>query len=146
MPSPLTQPKGHLALDMGWRTASVGALFLGFCPIAIGVSAWRVLTGAPVELRVTWHTAFLLSVSVWFAFKIHVRIARFALGLLAISSASQIAFEVAQASVQTQVLNAEIMRVVDLVVMVGFSSPIGSGSGLSGSRIRSGRKNHRSGE
>jgi hypothetical protein len=114
------QAKGHLALDMGWRTAAVGVFFFGFCLIAIGVSAWRVLTGAPVALRVSWQTGFLLLVSVWFVFKIHVRIARFALGLLAISSASRIAFAVAHASMPTQVTNAQIMRVVDLVVLAGF--------------------------
>jgi hypothetical protein len=119
MPEPLIQPKGHLALDMGWRTAAVYAFFFGFCLLGIGASAWRVLTGAPVGLHITWRTVFLLLASAWFAFKIQVRTARFALGLLAISSGSRIILAVAKASVQMQILNAQIMRVTDLVVMAG---------------------------
>lgn len=92
----------------------------GFCLLATGSSAWRVLTGAPVGLRIAWQTVFLLLASAWFAFKIQVRTARFALGLLAFSSGSRIIFAGLHASVQTQILNALIMRAVDLVVMAGF--------------------------
>jgi hypothetical protein len=120
MPEPLAQSKGHLALDMGWRTAALCAFFFGFCLLATGAIAWRVLTGAPVGLRTTWQTMFLLLASAWFAFKIQARMARFALGLLAISSGSRIIFAAAKACLQTQILNAEIMRVVDLVVVAGF--------------------------
>jgi len=105
---------------MGWRTAAVGAFFFGFCLLATGAGAWRVLTGAPVGLRITWQTVFLLLGSAWFAFKIQARTARFAFGLLAISSGTRILFAGIHASVQTQILNAQIMRVVDSVVMVGF--------------------------
>jgi len=63
---------------------------------------------------------FLLLASSWFAFKIHARMARFALGLLAISSGSRLFFTAVHASVQTQILNAQIMRAVGLVVMAGF--------------------------
>ena len=120
MPEPLAQSKGHLALDMDWRTATVCIVVFGFCLLATGAGAWRVLTGAPVVLRITWQTAFLLLASAWCAFKIQARTAQFALGLLAISSGSRIALAVAHASVQTQILNAEIMRVTDLLVMAAF--------------------------
>src|ERR1700731_3777572 len=112
MAEPLAEPKGRLALDMGWRTAAVGIFFFGFVLLATGVGAWRVLTGAPVGLRITWQTAFLLSASAWFAFKVQARTARFAFGLLTISSGSRIIFAVAHASAQTHILNAQIMRVV----------------------------------
>jgi hypothetical protein len=120
MSEPLTQSKGHLAFDMGWRTAAVGAFFFGFCLLATGAGAWKIVTGAPVGLRITWQTVFVLLASVWYVFKIQDRTARFALGLLAISSGSRIMFAVAKASVQTQILNAQIMRVANLMVMAGF--------------------------
>jgi hypothetical protein len=135
MPEPLIQPKGHLALDMGWRTAALCAFFFGFCLLATGAGVWRVLTGAPVGLRITWQTVFLLLASAWFAFKIQARTARFALGLLAISSGSRIMFAVAKASVQTQILNAEIMRAVDLVIMVGFCAYIANWFGQQIKRV-----------
>ncbi|GEM_PF-2432025 len=120
MSEPLAQSRGHLALGMGWRTAAVCAFFFGFCLLDTGASAWRVLTGAPVGLRITWQTVFVLLASAWFAFKIQARTARFALGLLMISSGSRILFAGVHASMQTQILNAQIMRVADLVVMAGF--------------------------
>jgi hypothetical protein len=119
MSEPLAQSKG-LALDMDWRTAAVCLFSFGFCLLATGAGTWRVLTNAPVGLRITWPTTFVFLASAWFAFKIRDRTARFALGLLAISFGSRIIFAVTHVSVQTQILNAEIMRVVDLVVIAGF--------------------------
>jgi hypothetical protein len=117
---PTKQTKGAVAFDMGWRTALLGIICFGFCLLATVLTARRVLTGAPVELRISWRTVFVLLASAWFAFKVQVRMAQFAFGLLTLSFGSRIVLAVAQASAQTQILNAEIMRFVDFLIMTGL--------------------------
>jgi hypothetical protein len=120
MAESVKQPKGHLALDMDWMTGVLGVICFGFCLLGSVAMARRVLTGAPVEVRITWQTVFVLLASVWFAIQVRGRAARFVLGLLVISFGSRIILALVHASAQTQVLNAEIMRVVNLVVVAAF--------------------------
>lgn len=121
----LSQPKRHLALDMGWRTAAAIVLFFGICLLSTMAGAWRLLKGAPVSERITWQTVFLFFMGGWFAFIFRERTARFAALLVMLSSGSRALLAVVGASPQVRILNAEIMRAVEVVVMAGCCSYIG---------------------
>ncbi|HZW93213.1 MAG TPA: hypothetical protein VFF64_09700 [Candidatus Eremiobacteraceae bacterium] len=117
---PTGQVRGHVAIDMGWRTALVLALFFGFCLLATGISLWRIFTGAPVGVRITWQTGLLLLAALWFALKVEDRAAQFGAVLLVLSSGSRILLAVLGASAPVQSFNALIMRAVNAVVLTGF--------------------------
>ena len=116
----LTQPKGDLALDMDWRTAAAAIVGFVFCVLGAVVLAWKVATVAPVEVRVTWQSVIVVLSGVWLTIKIRGRTTRFVLGLLLLASGSRLILATLHASSQTQILNGEIMRVVDLAVVAGF--------------------------
>jgi hypothetical protein len=116
----LIERKTHLALDMDWMTAALAAIFFAFCLLGTLATARLVLIGAPVKLRITWETVFLLLAFAWLALQSRDRVAKFGCGLLGVVFGSRLLLAVVHASVQIQVLNAQVMRVVDLVVMVGF--------------------------
>jgi hypothetical protein len=116
----LTEPKGHLALDMGWRTAMAAIIGFVFCVLGAAVLAWEVATVAPVEVRVSWQNVIVVLFGVWLAIEVRARATRFVLGLLLLASGSRLILAALHASIQTQILNGEIMRVVDLVVVAGF--------------------------
>ena len=114
------EPKTHLALDMDWMTAALAVIFLAFGMLGTLATARLVLIGAPVKLRITWETVFLLLAFAWLAFQSRDRVAKFGCGLLGVVFGSRLLLAVVHASVQIQLLNAQVTRVVDLVVMVGF--------------------------
>jgi hypothetical protein len=117
------ESKGYWALDTDWLTAVLSGFFFLFCLLALATGFWRVLTGAPVATHITWKILFLLLVSVWLtvrAVRHGYRTAQFAFGLLSLSFGSRIILAVLHVSVETQILNADVMRVLDLLVMAGF--------------------------
>jgi hypothetical protein len=116
----LTEPKGHLALDIGWRTAAAAIIGFVFCVLGAVVLAWKVTTVAPVEVRVTWQNVIVVLFGIWLTIEVRGRTTRFVLGLLLLASGSRLILAALHASIQTQILNGEIMRVVDLVVVAGF--------------------------
>jgi hypothetical protein len=120
MAEPLTEPKRHLALDMGWRTAAAGAIGFVFCLLGAIALAWKVATMAPVAVRVTWQNVIAVLSGVWLTIQVRGRTARFVLGLFVLASGSRLILAALHTSVQTQILNGEIMRVVDLVIVAGF--------------------------
>ncbi len=120
-----TEPKGRLALDMNWMAAACGVIAFGFCLIATLLMAWRLLTGAPVvEVRISWQTVLVALFGVWFMIEVRERTARFLIGLLVLASGSRLMLAALRASAQTQFLNAQIVRVIDLVVMTGLCAYI----------------------
>jgi hypothetical protein len=120
MAEQLAEPKGHLALDMGWRTAAVAILGFVFCALGTAVLSWKVATVAPVNVRVTWQTVIVVLFGVWLTVEVQQRTTRFVLGLLLVASGSRLILAALHASIQTQILNGEIMRVVDLAVVAGI--------------------------
>jgi hypothetical protein len=120
MTESVTEPKRRLALDMGWRTAAVFALFFCFCLLAAGISLWSIFTAAPVSLKISWQTFFALLMASWGAWKFEQRIARFGIGLLVLSFSSKVLLASFHAPIDMQVFNAEIMRVVNVLLLVGI--------------------------
>jgi hypothetical protein len=116
----LVEPKTHLTLDIDWMTAVLAAIFFVFCLLNTLVTARLVLIGAPVKLRIRWETVLLLLAFAWLAFQSRDRVAKFGCGLLGVVFGSRLLLAVVHASVQIQVLNAQVMRVVHLMVMVSF--------------------------
>jgi hypothetical protein len=114
------KPKRDLVLDMDWISATLGLVFFLVVSAAVAASAWRLWRGVPAQVQVTWTTVFNLLWSGWLSFAIKVRPARFALGVLSLSFGSRIAFAVVHLALETQTVNAEVMRVVELLIMVGF--------------------------
>lgn len=115
-----TPRRSHLALDTGWPTAAAFAVFFCFCVLATAIGVWRIFTGAPVSLKVTWETGLLLAAALLPAPKIEYRVARFAAALVALSFGSQILLAGLGASHFVRSVNAEIMRVVDTAVLAGL--------------------------
>jgi hypothetical protein len=120
MAEPLTEPKGRLALDMGWRTAAVGIIGFGYCLLATVSVAWTLLTGAFAEVQVSWQTVLVVLFGAWLMIEVRERTLRFGLGLLVLASGSRLMLAALHASAQIQILNGQIMRAVDLVVMAGL--------------------------
>ena len=123
MTKSVVEPKGHWALDTDWITAALTGFFFLFCFIALAGMSWKVLTGAPVTIHITRTTWFLLTVCMWLtvrAVRAQARITGFAFGLLSVSFASRIILAALHVSIETQAVNAEVMRVVDLLIMAGF--------------------------
>ena len=116
----LTEPKTHLALDMDWITLALGAICFAFCLLTMGAMARRVLIGAPIQVRITWETVFLFLAFTWLALRSRERLMKFGSGLLGTVFGSRFILAVFHASAQIQVMNGQIMRVVELVVMAGF--------------------------
>ena len=116
----LTKPKAYLVLDTDWATAALSAVFFVFCMLATGATARHIFSGVPVQVRVTWHTVFLFGAFAWLAIWLPERLTRFGCGLLTLAFGSRIVLAITHASAQIQVLNGEIMRVAELLVMVGF--------------------------
>jgi hypothetical protein len=116
----MTEPETHLALDTDWMTAVLAAICFAFCLLTLVATGRRVVINAPVQLQVTWDTVFLFLAFTWLAIHVRERITRFGCGLLSVVFGSRLILAVVHASPQIQVLNGQIMRVVDLVVTVGF--------------------------
>lgn len=119
MLEPPTEPGKHLVVDTDWVTASLATICFLFCLLGAIAVGWRVFTGAAVSLRITWQTGFLLIFSIWLAVRAGKRALRFAMGLLAFSAGSRILLTLVHASKGVQTSNAEMMRVMDLLLMVG---------------------------
>jgi len=119
----MAETKSHWALDTDWMTATLLVLFFLFCALVSVVTAWGILTGTPVKLsnpaRVTWQTVLLLGACVWFGFQVRGRIERFVLVLVGLGPASHILLAIMHASIEMRAKNAEVMRVVSLVLYVG---------------------------
>jgi hypothetical protein len=120
-----TESKKHLALDTDWMTALFAAVCFMFCLMSVVVTTKRVLTGAPVQMQVTWDTVFALLAFTWLAFQTQERVAKFGCGLLSLVFGSRLILKVVHCSDQIQALNGQIMRVVELLVTVGFCFYLG---------------------
>jgi hypothetical protein len=112
--------KREIVIDADWMTAVTACIFLAFCMLSIAVGMRKVLAGAPVNLQLRWESVLGLAMSAWLAFQFRERLLRFLLGALAASIASKGFLKLIHASLQLQVVNAEIMRVVDLIAMTVF--------------------------
>jgi hypothetical protein len=120
------ETKTHLALATDWMSAAVAAMCFAVFLVSLVGRARQVLLNSPVRVNVTWEAPLLFVVFIWFAIQSRERIPRFGAGLLAIELGSRIAFAVVHATTQTQVMNAQVMRVVDLAVMIGICIYIAS--------------------
>jgi hypothetical protein len=121
MAESISVPKGQPMLDMDGRTAAAFSFCLGLCALATGIDLWKIFTAAPVSLQISWPTLFLLLIASWFALKVKFRAARFAVGLLVLSSGSRVLLAGMHASTAVQVVNAGTMAVVYAVIMAGLS-------------------------
>src|SRR6266496_1134714 len=115
-----SEAKTQLALDTDWTTAAFAAFGFAFSLLTIGATARSVLIGAPVQTRIKWETVFLFLIFAWLAIRLRERVTKFGCILWTIVFGSRIILAIIHASAQIQVINGQIMRVVDLLVMVGF--------------------------
>ena len=120
MTDEVTEPKAHLALDTDWMSAVLMAFCFVLCLVISAATTRQVLIGASVKVRVTWDTWFLFLGSAWLAIQVRERITRFGCLLFSIVFGSRLVLTLVHASFQIQILNAEIMRVVELLVDVGI--------------------------
>ena len=120
MTDEVTEPKTHLALDTDWMTALFTAACFVLCLLFSVATVRQVLIAAPVKVHVTWDTWFLFLGSAWFAIQVKERRARLGCILLSIVFGSRLVLMLVHASFQIQILNAEIMRVVEVLVEVGI--------------------------
>jgi|SRR5579864_1593752 len=115
-----TETKTHLALDTDWMTALfTGACFV-LCLLVSVATTRQVLTAAPVKTGVTWDTWFLFLGSAWLAIQVKERIMRSGCIFWSIVFGSRLVLVLAHGSFRLQILNAEIMRVVELLVDIGI--------------------------
>jgi hypothetical protein len=120
MTEKVTEPKMHLALDTNWMTAVFMAFCFVLCLLTIASTTRHVLIGSPVEVKISWETAFLFVAFGWLALQMRERITKFGCVLLSIVLGSRLILALFHSSLEVQTLNAQIMRVVELVVMIGF--------------------------
>ena len=120
MTDEVTEPKTHLALDTDWMTALFTAACFVLCLLISLATIRQVLIAAPVKVRVTWDTWFLFWGSAWFAIQVKERTTKFGCISLSIVFGSRLVLMLVHASFQIQILNAEIMRVVELLVEIGI--------------------------
>jgi hypothetical protein len=111
--------KSALVLDTDWVTAVALVLGSMLCGAAAIYSAKRILAGVPATTQVTSQTWLLLAVAGVLFASVRNRTVRFGLSLLALSAISRIALSAAGASMLVQRENAEVMRVVMIVVLAG---------------------------
>jgi hypothetical protein len=120
------EPRTQLALDTDWGTAMFTAFVFVFFLLALVVTARHVLLGAPVKLGITWGTWFMFLGFTLLAIRLRERIVKFLCVLIGVMFGSRLFLSLIHASFESQVLNGEIMRVVDLLVDVGFCLYIAS--------------------
>ncbi len=97
-----------------------------FLLLTVVVTARSVLLGVPVKVRITWETWIMFLGFTLLVFQMREPILKFACVLISIMFGSRLLLSLVHAPLQVQVLNGEIMRVVDLVVDVGFCLYIAS--------------------
>jgi len=114
------EPKPHLALNTDWITAVFMAFCFVLCLLTIVSTTRHVLIGSPVEVKISWETVFLFIAFGWLALQMQERVTRFGCVLLSIALGSRLVLALVHSSLQIQLLNAQIMRVVELIVMIGF--------------------------
>jgi hypothetical protein len=120
MAESVTEPKRHLALDTDWICGTMAAGVLIGCLLLSGRVIWQVLTGANVEPRVSWYTVMLLFACIWAVTATESRILRLGFALVGLAPASRLALYLTHASIATQMMNAEVMRVVDAIALTMF--------------------------
>jgi hypothetical protein len=125
------QEKTHLALDTDWMTAAFIAFCFVLCLLTIAATTRQVLVGGPVKAGVTWDTVFLFLAFGSLALRVRERIMKFGCVLLSIVFGSRFVLALVHTSLQIQLFNAQIIRVVELVVMIVlcYSSRVGSSNG-----------------
>ena len=116
----VTEPKTHLALDTDWMTAILAAFSFLLCLLTVVATTRQVLIGSPAKVQVTWDTWFLFLAFGWLALQVRDRITKSGCVLLSIVFGSRLVLALVRVSLQVQVLNAQILRVVELVVMMAL--------------------------
>jgi hypothetical protein len=115
----MTAPKKQLALDTDWRSATAMTALFVICALIGARELFKIVHGAKPGIAVTWQTWLLLAVcaswSVWGG----ERWFRAVSLIMALSVASRVLLHLLNATVQTQLANAALLRVVDLILCAG---------------------------
>jgi len=91
--------------------------FGAFCLLATVGTARRVLMGTPVKVPVTWQTVLICVAFILLALQVKERVSRALCALLGVTFGSRILLAMAHASLDTRILNAQIMRVVETAIL-----------------------------
>ncbi len=116
----LPEGKKQIALDIDWQSAALSLIFFVFMLLAAYGTARRVVARSAVETQVTWVTIIYFLLSAWGAAITRNRIVKYACGLFCFGIAIRIILRLAHASDTVQVFNAEVLRVIYLVIMIGL--------------------------
>jgi hypothetical protein len=119
MAEPTAQPKKHFALDTdrGGAIGMAGAFML--CALFALRALFEIVRNTPPGITVTWHTWLLMGACIFGLFETRDRWFRTICLILALSSATRVLLRVFGATVEMQLANAALLRVIDLMLLVG---------------------------
>jgi hypothetical protein len=119
MAETLTEPKKHLALDTDWRAAAGMAVLFVICALLGGRRLFEIVRGVKPEITVTWDSSILLCACVSGFISRMERCLRTASLIMALSVGSKILLHVLKATVETQLANAALLRVLYVMLWTG---------------------------
>jgi hypothetical protein len=115
----MTVPKKQLAFDTDWRSATAMVALFALCALFGTNRLVKIVHGAPPGIAVTWQTWLQSAVFAMGAVAQSPRWFRAVSLILALSFASRILLHLLNARVETQLANAALLRVVDLILWAG---------------------------
>jgi hypothetical protein len=115
----LTEPRKQLALDTDRGSAVAMVVLFVFCALFAARELFEIVRGTRPVIVIAWHTWLLLGLGILYCFGTRDRWFRAFCLILALSSASRIMLHVFDATVETQLANAALLRVIDLMLFVG---------------------------
>jgi hypothetical protein len=111
--------KKHLALDTDWVSATAMVCLFLISAMLLAGNIWRADHGRVALERVSWDTWILLGICAWFFVLAKQRDVRYATGLLALSPVSRVILWAVHASVETQLVNAAFLSVINVILFAG---------------------------
>jgi len=105
-----------LTLDTDWMSFVMAVV--GSClSLLLAISIWSdIIRGTPVKVGVSWQTTIPIVYGVLFAIGKGPRALRYGAATIAITTASRIALHLLNAPASTQIVNAQLERIVHGVV------------------------------
>ena len=119
MTESLAQSKKHLALDTDWHSAAAMVALFVICASVGARELFEIVHATKPVITITWHSWLLLGMCVlWFGWGGERWFRTISL-VVALGVASRIVLRVGNASVETQLADAALTRVIDLMVCGG---------------------------
>jgi hypothetical protein len=119
-----TAPKKHLALDTDWTSAVTMVLLFIFCALFTALSAYSIFYRHHSAERITWRTWVMVGMAAWLFVSVrtseHKSQIRAVIALMSVGPVSRIVLRIVHATVETQLANDAIVRVIDGLLFAGL--------------------------